>query len=351
MVTFRLVPISFFALPLLLAWPAVAADPDSANGLASRKEPSQSEIEDGQRHYKRGVELFKNGVYDAALIEFRRAYEIAPSFKILYNIAQVSRQLDDYASAVDAYQRYLREGKGDVPAAREMEVKAELERINQWVGRLEISSSSPDATIAIDDIVVGRGTLTSLLVNSGRRKVTATMAGRAPLTRVVDVAGGETAKLSFDFATENARASSPTPTEPTRESTKPSRPVVETAPTRAHPSTLANSPTAAPAESQAHWWLWGGTAVLAAGSITTGMIALRSSREIDDMKDTPAAGTSTYDERHKQMSRFALATDVLAGLAVATGTVALYLTLTSPSGERKVGLSISPTGAVLSHAF
>lgn len=349
MVKSRLVPLSCFALLLFLAHASAAAPPLPTDEQLGKKELSVSELEDGQRHHKRGVELFKNGVYDAALIEFRRAYEIAPSFKILYNIGQVSRQLDDYASAVEAYQRYLREGKGNVPTARETEVKAELEKLSQWVGKLEISSSAPEASIAVDDIVVARGSLANVLVNSGRRKVTATLPGHAPLTRIIDVAGSDTAKLSFDFAREEPRVANEAPSAPKREVRLPNKPKEQNASRPMQRSPATNS--ASPAESRAHLWWWGGSAVLAAGAVTTGAFALRSARAIEDLKNGPAASASTYDQQHERMTRLALAADVLAGLAVATGSVALYLTLTGTGNEQNVGLSISPTRAVLFHTF
>jgi len=39
--------------------------------------------------FKKGLELFKDGDYQAALIELRRANELAPNYNVLYNIGQV----------------------------------------------------------------------------------------------------------------------------------------------------------------------------------------------------------------------------------------------------------------------
>lgn len=357
MVTCRSSRIAFLILPLLLSGPARAGNTGSADGHLPKKAATQAEVDEAQRHYKRGVELFKNAVYDAALIEFRRAYEIAPSYKILYNIGQVSRQLDDFASALDAYEQYLREGGSNVPSTREVEVKAELERISQWVGKLEVTSKSSGVEITVDDVAVGRTPIRVISVNAGRRKVTATAPGRAPLTRIVDVAGGEMAKLNFDYAEEGSSApaapapaavQSPVPAQPVN----PSQPQVQVQ-TQPLAPMQPQSPVSSPSNAQrsAPWFLWGGAAVIAAGAATTGVFALKSSNEIDDLKRTPNVTADEYDKKHDQMVRFALATDVLTGLAVVVGGVALYVTLKSPSAEHSVGLAVSPSGVSVIRSF
>src|SRR5512133_5304 len=317
MVTCRFSRITLLILPLLLSGTAHAANTGSAEGDAAKKAPTQVERDDAQRHYKRGVELFKNSVYDAALIEFRRAYEIAPSYKILYNIGQVSRQLDDFASALDAYEQYLREGGSNVPSAREAEVKGELERIGQWVGKLEVVSKSSGVEITVDDVVIGRTPIRVVSVNAGRRKVTATAPGRAPLTRIIDVAGGEMAKLVFDFAEDGASPASVAPT-PTPQNAAPAQVVKPVDPLGQAQPLVPLAPLAPPppvsspsTQRSAPWFLWGGAAVIAAGAVTTGVFALKTSSEVDELKRNPNVTAGEYDKKHDQMVRFALATDVL----------------------------------------
>lgn len=356
MVTCRFSRIPLLVLPLLLSGPAHAGNTGSAEGEAPKKAPTQAERDDAQRHYKRGVELFKNSVYDAALIEFRRAYEISPSYKILYNIGQVSRQLDDFASALDAYEQYLREGGSNVPAARDAEVKAELERIGQWVGKIEVVSKSAGVEITVDDVVVGRTPIRVVSVNAGRRKVTATAPGRAPLTRIIDVAGGEMARLALDSA-DDAASPNPVASTPAAQNAAPAQ-VQKTTEPMAQPQPQPLTPLSPPppvsspsTQRSAPWFLWGGAAVIAAGAVTTGVFALKSSSDVDELKRDANVTPSEYDKKHDQMVRFALATDVLTGLAVVVGGVALYVTLKSPSAEPSVGLTISPSGVSVVRTF
>src|SRR5689334_13461496 len=106
---------------LLIALLAVSAP-------ASAKEPkkSSSEQKEADRHFKSGVALFKEAKYKEALAEFERAYEIAPHPLVLYNIAGCHRELSNYGEAIRFYERFLEEGKGQVPPARLNAAQTEL---------------------------------------------------------------------------------------------------------------------------------------------------------------------------------------------------------------------------------
>src|SRR5262245_43270875 len=90
--------------------PLWAAPNGGAAAAAPKKEPTPAEFEEAGRRYNRAIELFNEGSYDASLLEFRRSYELAPSYKILYNIALVNVQLNDYAQALNYFEQYMSEG-------------------------------------------------------------------------------------------------------------------------------------------------------------------------------------------------------------------------------------------------
>src|SRR6266540_2275305 len=74
-------------------------------------------LDDARVHFDRGIELFGEGSYEAALVEFDRAYQIAPSYRIQYNVGRIHRQLNHYAEALNAFQEYLTRGGSSIPAA------------------------------------------------------------------------------------------------------------------------------------------------------------------------------------------------------------------------------------------
>ena len=62
-------------------------------------------------HYVHGIELARNGAYEAALQEFNAAYAISPQFSVLYNIGQAQMALDHPSQAIEVFARYLSDGK------------------------------------------------------------------------------------------------------------------------------------------------------------------------------------------------------------------------------------------------
>jgi tetratricopeptide (TPR) repeat protein len=288
---------------------ALALPPRAASAQeAARPAAPSPKMAEAQQRYRRGIELVNEGAYESALLEFRRAYELAPSYRILFNIGQVSRALNDYAGALRSFERYLKDGGADVPAEQVAEIRKELEVLRTRVARLSVTSTVAGAEVSVDDLVVGRTPLAEpVTVNAGRRKVTVAAAGRLPETRVIEAAGADSVTLAFDLTAPREQA--------------PAAGGASAAPRAASRGALP-------------WVLWGGAGALAAGAVVTGLVALKASGDFDDLKGAPVsqARNKAYDDTYARLTRFGLATDVLAGLALVTGGAALYVTLKSPGG-------------------
>lgn len=297
-----------------LASPARAADAPA------------SPMKEAGKHFQRGVALYSEADYRAALVEFKRAYEIAPNAAVLYNIGQTHYQLQNYAAALSTLERYLTEaGAG---ASHRAEVEQTLETLKARVGKVEVTTNLPDCEITIDDELVGKTPLAQpVLVSIGRRKVTAMHEGRPPETRFVEVAAGDTVKMALSLTdTERGQPSGPTSV----------------------PSATSAGPRGPSAALVTAGWIT--TGVLAAGAITTGILALSASSEL---KNAHAAYPTTHDDLNKKASRvttFSTIADVVGVAAVVVGGVTLYLTLSrSASSEVKVG--VAPRGVSLEGTF
>jgi len=57
--------------------------------------------EPAAEHFRHGVALYKDGDYAGALVEFRRAQDISPNYRVLYDIGQSLYQLQRYAEALE----------------------------------------------------------------------------------------------------------------------------------------------------------------------------------------------------------------------------------------------------------
>jgi hypothetical protein len=77
--------------------------------------------------FERGVEAFHQDRYEEALVDFQRAYDLAPHPLVLYNLAATYRELGRYGDAIVTYQRFLAEGEGGGEVEPELFTRARRE--------------------------------------------------------------------------------------------------------------------------------------------------------------------------------------------------------------------------------
>ena len=87
--------------------PSSAAPPPVDAATAAG--PSPEVVTEAKSRFDRGLELYNEGEYPLALIEFTRAYELVPNYRVLYNIGQVGIQLGQYANARRALEEALQD--------------------------------------------------------------------------------------------------------------------------------------------------------------------------------------------------------------------------------------------------
>lgn len=301
-------------------WLALACLAAGSHALAA--EPSAEDIARARPVYTQALELYNDGAFDAALVEFEKAYAIAPSYRLLYNIALVNAQLNDFAQALRAYRRYLEEGGKKVDAKRRAEVEREIKKLESRVAEITLSVSVDGAEVSVDDLPVGTSPLGGpLLVNSGRRKLSAAKAGHTPVSRVLVVSGGTTSELSLELRPTASPPSGdgpkPSPSDPARGAPRP-----EEGPTRPVP-----------------WVWWGVTGALAAGTATFGLLTLSAQSDLDAKRESPAK-KSELDDAATKTRTLAVVTDVTLVATLAVGGYALYQTFFSPPPEREATRSV-----------
>lgn len=149
-------------LGLLTSLPALAAEDPREKEAATR--------------FQRGVGLYKDGDYEAALIEFKAAYKLSPIFEVLYNLGLTQRRLFQYGEAVKSLNEYLVQGGKKVSAARREAVRKELEEIRQLTAEVTVVvEGDGEATINVDGADVGTTPLKEpLLLRPGKHTIIAT---------------------------------------------------------------------------------------------------------------------------------------------------------------------------------
>jgi hypothetical protein len=147
------------------------------------------------------VKLYQEDDFRAALIEFNRAYELAPNWAVLYNIGQSYYQLRDYAAALRTLEKYSKDGGDRVAPDRREQIDRELAELRGRVAHVTIVVNVEGADLALDDAPIGKlQPGEPILVGAGRHKLTASRPGFAPGSRTLDIAGGDTVTLRFDLA-------------------------------------------------------------------------------------------------------------------------------------------------------
>jgi hypothetical protein len=287
---------------------------------------SASAQQEAAGRFKKGLDLFKDGDYQAALIELRRANELAPNYTVLYNIGQVYFQLQDYPNALYSLERYLQEGGKSIDAKRRVEVEKDVEKLKARVANLEISVNVPDAEVTIDDVSVGKAPLPkSVLVSAGRHRIIVTKAGYSSVTKVVEIASAELQKVPIELV-ENKPAVAPVVPDQAKSTSAP--PVLSPAPPPLAPPEEAPPP--ARRVPVAGWVVTGG---LAAGAVVTGVLALGASSDLQTQRASGIATRDDLDAARTKTQTFALVTDILTGCAVVAGGITLYLTIASGSSS------------------
>ena len=134
-------------------------------------------VREADRHFQRGVALYVEADYRGALVEFERAYTLAPNGIVLFNVGETQYQLRDYAAALATFEHYLVEAPAN--DSHRTLAEANIKELRTRVGRLRIVTVPAGAEISIDDKVVGQTPFEkAIVVGIGQLSVRATMPGR-----------------------------------------------------------------------------------------------------------------------------------------------------------------------------
>jgi PEGA domain len=286
--------------------------------------PSEAEVEEARTHYKHGVKLYEEGAYEAARTELERAYQLAPTYKLLYNLALVQMKLGDFAGARSSFRGYVDAAGAEIPPARRAEVDRSLAELEARVASLEITTSVGGVDITIDDRPVGSTPLPApVRLNAGLHRLVASKEGLTTERREIELMNGDRAHVTLQLV-DVPVAPPPVAPEPPVPVPPPSTLLVPPPPP---PSVLVlPPPPPAPSARPTRWIGWTTTGVLAVGAIATGSVALVESSKLRSEVDTATPGSAIHGT-HDAAVALALASDVLTGGALVAGGLTLYWTL------------------------
>jgi len=305
-------------LLLLLGAPLARAAPPPVAAPTATNAPS-SAGEEASNHFKRGLQLFDEADYTLALVEFERAYQLAPNYRALYNIALVDMQLGRYADAARILAQYLRDGGNAIAPSRRAEVNKTLDELKFRTATIEISLNVPRAEVMLDGKPLDPVRLSGpTVIDAGEHTLRATAPGYSASDRTVTLAGGDRAAVRLELVAY----------------------------------ALPHAPAETPQRARSVFWPgFVATGALAAGAIVSGAVMLSLDSRLTTLKDTPGSSESQRTTTANNQNTAALAADILTGLAVVAGGVSIYLTLGSDHASKAPSVALSPQRIVLSGSF
>jgi tetratricopeptide (TPR) repeat protein len=296
--------------------PAAAPAPPPAKPAAPAASPAAGE--EASNHFKRGLQLFDDGEYTLALVEFERAYQLAPNYRALYNIALVDMQLGRYADASRTLEQYLHDGGDGVPPARRIEVTKTLNDLKIRTATIEISMNVQGAEVTLDGKPLDTARLHGpTVIDAGEHTLRATAPGYLATDKTLTLAGGDKAAVRLELRAFN----------------QPQKPAEIT---------------------RTHVLFWPGfaiTAALAAGSVVAGVVMLDDRSNLNQLKNSPQATAAQLQSGANSSNSAALAADVLGGLAVIAGGISIYLSVGPEHTAKTPSVAVSPQRVVLSMPF
>jgi hypothetical protein len=311
------------ALAWMLGAADVRADPPAAAGNAqgtpaAAAAASPQAEEEASTRFKRGLQLFDEGDYALAIVEFERAYQLAPNYRALYNIGLVNVQLARYADATRTFDQYLRDGGTDVAPARRAEVVKALAELKLRTSTVDISVNAPGADVSLDGRPLDPGSFrVPTLIDAGEHTFRATAAGYRPGFRTVTLAGGDVASVRLQLlAIPVLRAEAPR----------------ERARSVFVPGFVA-------------------TGLFTVGAIVSGAIMLSDRSKWLSEQNTVGSTEAQRAGTANQVNTAAAVADVCTGLALVSGGVSLYLSLRVDHSSRPSVGDVVPHGLALSGKF
>jgi len=316
----------------------VAAEPSAPPASASA-------TSEARERFQRGVALYREGSFDASLAEFRRAYELAPNYRILYNLAQVQVERHDAVAALSLFGQYLQQGGNEIDAERRAQVERDMQSLRGRMADLAIESNVAGAQLTIDGVESGTLPLAGpIQVNSGVRQITLAKPGYQSVSRSLTIAGAQPLKLTLTLHPLDARSAELA--------------AAGAAATGAAATGAGKEPK--PAE-QSHglstpFWISAlATGVFTGTAVTFGVVSLNRNQKLDDELNRYPTDPQAIDEARQSLKTSALLTDVFTGAAIVGAAATVYFALTSSSSSseapakaaRKDRLQLGASGSQL----
>lgn len=332
------------ALGLLLSGTATAQVKDAAKG------PAVTVSAEARQHFAAGVSLLQDpdgARYEEAYLEFKTAYADSPSWKILGNLGICAMKLERDREAIEAFRRYLDEGRDQIEPHERQQVQRDLATLEAAVATVTFSSTAKGVQIFDERLSASGGVSRNsygpfegsieLGIRPGRHRIVASSPGLGDVTFELQVDPKAVFTKEIDFSK----------------------------PSEAAPSSTKVSATTPSEESSAdlRWAAYGSLGVGLVGVGVGTALAVLSNGKYDEANSMcPDTGTcfltraqaderTSLGEEGDRLKTFSMVGFIVGGVGLATGTALLVWGGSSsksegPTASVKAYVSTSSVGVL-----
>ncbi|WP_172824748.1 PEGA domain-containing protein [Pajaroellobacter abortibovis] len=180
------------------------ANPKATNVRAPQPTlPSTNKTSEGKKHFNAGLKLFRDKVYDGALVEFQQAYALEKKPSALRHMAQCHREMKQFSKAYEEFDRLLNEHQASLKGKKKAEIKKALSELALVTGVIAITVDQQGAKILIDEKEQGESPLAKpIRVDVGNHTVRVIKAGFEKIEWPIQMSGEDTIPLSITLKAE-----------------------------------------------------------------------------------------------------------------------------------------------------
>ena len=159
-------------------------------------------------HYDRGYRLASEGVFEAAIAEFERAYELSPNYSVLFNLGQAYGAAGRAVKAAQTLERYLELGGANIDIEQRRRVAELISAYRRRIGKLGLVVQPAGAQVTIDGQRLGNAPLAGdTELEAGTHGLVVTADGFLTFARSLTITPGETSPVEVALSPRTGAAS------------------------------------------------------------------------------------------------------------------------------------------------
>lgn len=144
-------------------------------------------------------DMFDDGNYRGALVQYQRIYDETKNPRVLYNIGIAHKELRRYAKALGAWEKQLTQ-RDKLPAKEVERAERAIEVVRPFVSTLTVTSNQAGATLRVNGDVAGQTPLLAPIpIDVGQNEIVLSKEGFVTVQRTIDVARGVPAEITIDL--------------------------------------------------------------------------------------------------------------------------------------------------------